>query len=133
MNSLLATLLCCFLSAHAFAEQPKVPPSYQPEWKSIANDGLHDPSANAVGILQEPGEALSRLPIDTTGNQVRWADALRDGYIEPRTNIHPDVEIELLDMDIVMGNTGEMPLVLFPHDTHTEWLACSSCHDQIFV
>ena len=32
-----------------------------------------------------------------------------------------------------MEKTGEMPLVLFPHRPHTEWLDCSNCHDKIFV
>ena len=32
-----------------------------------------------------------------------------------------------------MKNTAEMPHVKFPHDSHTQWLACSNCHDKIFV
>jgi c(7)-type cytochrome triheme protein len=26
-----------------------------------------------------------------------------------------------------------LPLVLFPHRPHTEWLDCNNCHDKIFV
>ena len=36
-------------------------------------------------------------------------------------------------MDIIMEKTGEMPLVLFPHRPHTEWLDCNNCHDKIFI
>ena len=102
-------------------------------WKLLAEDGLHDPLSPAIGLLQEPVEALSQLPADSAGNRVAWIRALREGYIEPRTNILPETEIEVLDMDIVMDQTGELPLVLFPHKPHTEWLDCSNCHNKIFI
>jgi len=102
-------------------------------WKPLAEDGLHDPENPAIGLLQEPAEALSQLPPDTVGNKVLWNQALREGYIQPRTNIYPETKIEILDMDIVMDKTGEMPLVRFPHLPHTEWLDCSNCHDKIFI
>ncbi len=102
-------------------------------WKPLNNDGLHDPESPAIEFLQEPAEALTQLPPDTVGNKVLWIRALREQYIEPRTNILPDTEIEILDMDIIMERTGEMPLVLFPHKPHTEWLDCSNCHDEIFI
>lgn len=102
-------------------------------WIPLAEDGLHDPQNPAIGLLQEPAEALSQLPPDTVGNKVLWNQALREGYIQPRTNIYPETKIEIIDMDIIMDKTGEMPLVLFPHRPHTEWLDCSNCHDKIFV
>jgi len=102
-------------------------------WKPLAEDGLHDPQNPAIELLQEPAEALSQLPPDNVGNKVLWNRALREQYIQPRTNIYPETKIEIIDMDIIMENTGEMPLVLFPHRPHTEWLDCSNCHDGIFV
>lgn len=104
-----------------------------PSWKPLMNDGLHDPSGPAVHLLQEPASALSLLPPDMVGNKVSWVRALREQYIEPRTNIYPETEIRVLDMDIIMDRTGEMPLVLFPHRPHTEWLDCKNCHDEIFI
>lgn len=104
-----------------------------PGWKPLAEDGLHDPASPAIGVLQEPAEALSLLPPDTAGNRVSWVRALRERYIAPRTNIFPETNIEILDMDIIMDQTGELPLVLFPHKPHTEWLDCANCHDRIFV
>ena len=101
-------------------------------WRPLNNDDLHDPASPAMGVLQEPSDALKHLPADTTGNKVLWPKALREGYIEPRSNLFPDTSVEILDMDIIMENTGEMPLVLFPHTTHTEWLDCNNCHDIIF-
>ena len=102
-------------------------------WKPLAEDGLHDPQNPAINLLQEPAEALSQLPPDTVGNKVLWNQALREQYIQPRTNIYPETKIEILDMDIIMDKTGEMPLVRFPHRPHTEWLDCSNCHDKIFI
>ncbi|MES9828189.1 MAG: cytochrome c3 family protein [Candidatus Thiodiazotropha sp.] len=117
---LLLSLLCH--SAHSDA----------PAWKSITEDGIHDPANPALSLLQEPAEALSLLPNDSAGNQVRWVRALQEGYIEPRTNIYPDTKIEVLDLDIIMPRTGSAKYVRFPHRAHTEWLDCSNCHDAIF-
>ena len=102
-------------------------------WKPLAEDGLHDPDNPAIDLLQQPAEALSQLPPDTTGNKVLWNRALREQYIQPRTNVYPETKIEVIDMDIIMEKTGEMPLVLFPHQPHTEWLDCTNCHDKIFI
>jgi c(7)-type cytochrome triheme protein len=102
-------------------------------WKPLASDGLHDPESPAIGVLQEPAVALSLLPQDSAGNKVDWIEALREQYIEPRTNIFPETEIKVIDLDIIMAKTGEMPLVRFPHKPHTEWLDCNNCHDRIFI
>ena len=105
------------------------------DWLPLAEDGIHDPDNPALDVLQEPAEALSQLPRDDAniGNKVRWMKALSEGYIEPRSNIYPDTEIEVLDLDILMKNTGSAAYVLFPHDKHTLWLDCSNCHDEIFA
>jgi c(7)-type cytochrome triheme protein len=102
-------------------------------WKPLNKDGLHDPESPAIHILQEPSTALSLLPPDNVGNKVSWIKALREQYIEPRTNILPETDIEVIDMDIIMERTGELPMVLFPHKPHTEWLDCDNCHDEIFI
>lgn len=102
-------------------------------WKPLSNDGLHDPQSPALGVLQEPAAALSLLPPDTVGNKVAWIQSLRESYIEPRANIFPGTFIEVIDMEIIMERTGEMPLVSFPHRAHTEWLDCTNCHNEIFV
>lgn len=101
-------------------------------WLKIAADGVHDPASPAVGVLQEPGEALAALPPDTAGNQVRWVQALDGGHIQPRTNILPETRVHLRLTEVLLRNTGEMPLVRFPHRQHTAWLDCSNCHDQLF-
>lgn len=107
--------------------------SQSPTWKPLVEDGIHDPENPAISLLQEPAEALSVLPTDSAGNQVRWVRALKEGYIQPRTNIFPETKIEVLDLDIIMPRTGSAKYVRFPHRAHTEWLDCSNCHDAIFA
>ena len=122
--------LFLFLGLILFSLETHAPAAER--WKSLDKDGIHDPESPAVVILQQPGEALSVLPPDTAGNLVDWAQALRQGYISPRTNIMPGTETRLLELDVIMKQTGDMPFVLFPHLAHTEWLDCSNCHEQIF-
>lgn len=98
----------------------------------LAKDGVHDPANPSLKLLQEPGEALATLPPDVVGNKVRWVKALEQGAIAPRTNILPDTKIRVLDLDVILPRTGEMPMVRFPHRQHTEWLDCSNCHEALF-
>lgn len=98
----------------------------------LTNDGVHDPAGPAIKLLQEPSEALSKLPPDVVGNQVRWVKALEQGLITPRANILPDTTIRVLDLDVILPRTAEMPMVRFPHKQHTEWLDCSNCHEKLF-
>ncbi len=102
------------------------------QWKPLLEDGLHDPDTPAVKLLQNPADALSALPSDTAGNKVDWIRALRDGYIQPRSGLLQDREVEILDQDILMNTDGSVPLVLFPHKQHTMWLDCENCHEKIF-
>jgi c(7)-type cytochrome triheme protein len=101
-------------------------------WLPLAKDGIHDPAGPAIGVLQEPREALSVLPPDTVGNQVSWVQALEKGHIKPRAYVRVPVDSPTRDTDVILRNTGEMPMVKFPHRQHTAWLDCGSCHDEIF-
>ena len=102
-------------------------------WVPLAKDGLHDPEGPAIGILQEPAEALSQLPPDPAGNQVNWVKALEEGVIQPRTNLRPETKVRIRETTVLMKDTGEMPMVRFPHRPHTLWLDCSNCHEKYFV
>ena len=82
--------------------------------------------------LQQAAEALAALPSDGRGG-VDWMKALREGRITPRADLAGDKPQQVLDLDIILKNTREMPYVKFPHNSHTQWLACSNCHDGIFV
>lgn len=120
---LFAVVLACLCVAALAAQK----------WLTIAKDGLHDPASPAVGVLQEPAEALAAFPPDAVGNQVRWMQALDRGLIQPRTNILPETKVNLRMTEVLLVNTAHMPLVKFPHRQHTAWLDCSNCHDQIFA
>ncbi|MDH3321276.1 MAG: hypothetical protein OEO84_16515 [Betaproteobacteria bacterium] len=102
------------------------------QWRPLAMDGVHDPKSPALGLLQEPGEALSKLPPDTAGNQVAWVRALEEGTIEPRATLFRQAPMEVRDTDVLLNLKGSTPVVRFPHKPHTRWLACSNCHDQLF-
>ena len=114
---------CMLLLAGAASAADRLP---------LAKDGVHDPANPGTKLLQEPGDALAKLPPDAVGNRIRWVQALEQGLIAPRTNILPETKIKVLDLDILMPRTGEMPMVRFPHKQHTEWLDCSNCHETLF-
>lgn len=123
MRRVLLWLGCCVLMASAIGAG---------RWLPLVRDEVHDPAGPAIGVLQEPAEALAALPADNAGNQVRWMQALDEGHIHPRSQILPDTQVQLRDTDVLLKNTGEMPMVRFPHRQHTAWLDCSNCHDQLF-
>jgi c(7)-type cytochrome triheme protein len=101
-------------------------------WRSLANDGIHARDSGAIGLLQEPQSALSSLPRGRSGNLIDWAAALNDGVVRPRARVGSQGQMEVLDLDIVLADTKNMPVVTFPHRTHTEWLGCKNCHDWLF-
>jgi c(7)-type cytochrome triheme protein len=102
------------------------------DWLPLENDGLRDPTSPAVKLLQQPAEALSKLPPDGAGNLVRWVEAIESGAINPRTSLRPETKIRLRDDFIIMSPTGSMPPVRFPHRAHTLWLDCDNCHEYPF-
>lgn len=81
--------------------------------------------------LQRIEEATRHLPYDANGFP-DWMRALKSGLIKPRSNLHGNEKMDVLDLDIIMRNTKEMPFVKFPHRSHTEWLTCSNCHPDPF-
>jgi len=101
-------------------------------WLPLAQDELHDPENSALPRLQNPTEALSVLPGDGSGDQVNWVKALENGNIKPRINILSNTQGEVFDLNVLLRNTNELAMVNFPHKQHTEWLACSNCHEEIF-
>ena len=120
------------VAADPTARTPETDQKKSP-WRSLADDGLHDPTAPALGLLQQPEEALSILPWDDAGNKVNWVRALEDGHINPRTRLYPETEVETLNITIYLNVGGRTNLVRFPHFHHTKWLGCVNCHDRLFV
>lgn len=98
----------------------------------LAKDGIHDPTSPAMQLLQNPSQSLSAIPEGKWG-EVDWMRAIREGTIKPFASLNGKQNMEILDLDIILTNTKTMPHVLFPHESHTRWLACSNCHPEIFV
>lgn len=97
-------------------------------------DGVHDPDNEGTFLLQPPLEAFQGFPKATSGNRVDWVKALNDGKINPRYDrLDPTIEADVFEFDVLREVRGSMPNVLFPHDKHTQWLACENCHDDIFI
>lgn len=129
---LVAALLVA-LSLPAPAQQPVQSQPIAPRnWEPLRTDGIHDPRGPAVKEKQEPADALSKLTPDTTGNMVRWVQALEKGEINPRASLNPGTKIRVYDADSLLNLQGGMPIVRFPHRQHTEWLDCTNCHDHLF-
>lgn len=104
----------------------------QPIFQNLTEDGIHDPNNEAVKTLQEPSVAMKGFPADRRG-MINWAKAIDSGRITPRMSLKGKEEMNIMDMDIIFKDTGEMPWVRFPHLAHTRWLDCSNCHPAIFV
>ena len=93
---------------------------------------FYDKGAPSYAMLQKANEALAGFPVDREG-QVHWMRALSQGLIKPRADLRGKIPIKVIDSDILMKNTRQMPYVRFPHKAHTQWLACRNCHEAIFV
>lgn len=78
--------------------------------------------------------ALSaRLPKDAAGG-IDWARAFREKAIEPRPGLDPAaVAPGVLPLDVERVPAGQPVFrVVFPHEPHTQVLACDNCHTGIF-
>ena len=117
-------------SAQMQAEPP--PPTVRGEEEQQDQNEIYDPTNAGFKRLQKANESMAGFPLDRTGH-VEWMKTLRQGIINPRADKLGTTTKEVLDMDIVMKNTKQMPYVLFPHSSHTMWLDCSNCHPAIFV
>lgn len=105
------------------AEQNKTP---------VDQSKVYDTTNPDYPTLQKTNEALFDLELDKKG-AVDWMKALNSGAITPRADLLGVGKMEILETDIIMKNTKVMPYVKFPHGSHTRWLACANCHDQIFL
>lgn len=83
-----------------------------------------------------PALELADLPKDRFG-LIDWATAVREGKIAPLSqlgskNTDTDKE-EYYDKQMILLTGITFNDVIFPHDIHTYWLNCETCHDQIFI
>jgi c(7)-type cytochrome triheme protein len=93
---------------------------------------LYDPENPDLATMQRADLATKDLPKDSLGF-TDWMKALRSGTINPRASLDGKGAMNVLDKDVILRNTKEMPWVRFPHLSHTMWLDCSNCHPSPFV
>lgn len=109
----------------------KAPERENPAHRAIERDDLYDPTNPDLIHLQRHDDAVRNMPRDANGFP-DWMRALRDGNIKPKTGLQPGTAMGILELDVIMKNTKEMPNVRFPHSSHTMWLDCSNCHPKPF-
>lgn len=103
-----------------------------PARRALEQKPIHDTSNPEYARLQRIDEATQHMPRDALGFP-DWMAALRSGIISPRAGLSAADKMNVLDLDIIMKNTKEMPHVVFPHQPHTLWLDCSNCHPAPFL
>jgi c(7)-type cytochrome triheme protein len=90
--------------------------------------------AARIGAGEHP-QALevAGLPKDKFG-LIDWAKMIKQGLISPRPSIDPKRQTDIIiDMSVLFETKSDfIENVLYPHDIHTYWLDCRSCHTRIF-
>ena len=110
---------CCFIGCAASAQ------------------GVHDYEAlPEARLLLNPKAVTGNFPKGIDGRP-DWVQTLGKGLIAPRAtktgeSRSPEGWGEMPAEGIVFSNTQFMPFVVFPHQPHAEWLACSNCHEALF-
>lgn len=99
---------------------------------ALERNPIHDEANPDFLRLQRIDEATRHMKRDAVGFP-DWMAALRSGAISPWAGLSAADKMNVLDLDIVMKNTKEMPHVRFPHQSHTLWLDCSNCHPVPFI
>lgn len=107
-------------------------PELHPARAALERNRIYDESNPDFLRLQRIDDATRHMKRDAVGFP-DWMAALRSGAIAPWAGLSPTDKMNVLDLDITMKNTREMPYVRFPHQSHTVWLDCSNCHPAPFL
>ena len=76
---------------------------------------------------------LTLLPRDKYG-LIDWAESVRMKLFSPISSLDGSMEEKPYDAPVIIkSKMAVMTDVLFPHDVHTYWLSCKTCHPGIFV
>ncbi len=76
-------------------------------------------------------EALALLPTNKKGAP-DWAEALRQGIVEPRALDPRDRMAEYFKLDFFIQAEKARFDAWFPHSSHLAWMGCESCHPAVF-
>ena len=80
----------------------------------LAKDGIHDPAAEGLSILQAPKTAFSKLSHGKSGNYVDWMKSMTKKQINPRYSYEEGKQPMPMQLDIIRQVKGSTPDVLFP-------------------
>lgn len=111
----------------------RVPPPKPESQPAIVEASLPPPEPVGPAALRTWRDLLQKLPKDAAGG-VDWVRALEEKAIEPRAGLEPEAQDQpVFPLDVERTPEGQ-PLfkVTFPHQAHTQWLACTNCHPGIF-
>lgn len=96
-----------------------------------AKEAAERPAIESVKTWEEAEKLLPKSPID---DAVDWMAALRQGTIKPRAAIDGpgNPEANAFKWDFYFPGPDPSLDAYFPHSSHTQWVACESCHPRIF-
>lgn len=72
-------------------------------------------------------------PSTTFGNGIDWVQSLRRGLISPVRYLKEKPFSMSLDKTLLLqAEMGNIPPAIFPHQAHTDWMGCETCHPEVF-
>jgi c(7)-type cytochrome triheme protein len=134
--------LGCRSAAGVILDLPEPIPDPAPAAESQTMQGPRPTGAQNGGIwvdtITAPPEiesvaaesVLARLPRHSSG-QIDWGAALESGTISPRSELPGELPAGVpadFGYDFYFGEVE----TAFPHSTHSDWLACQSCHPAVY-
>lgn len=134
-----ASIAGCSTAASVFLDLPEKPqqsPSQSPAptGSAAAAAAPQDTVRPPIESTLDPDSTLAWLPTDAAGD-VDWVVALREGVVRPRRSVpgsSPPPDMTGFGYDFLLKGPNEMFDAAFPHSSHVAWVACESCHPNIF-
>lgn len=88
-----------------------------------------------IGYGREKLPAFLRLPLVRTdyGDKINWVASLSKRAVAPQNFLKTESREPSFDKELLLeAEWVKFPPAVFPHKAHTDWLACSNCHPEIF-
>ena len=112
------------------APRHPLPPTPTPTPTPAASTGA---LSNGAAVFNTWDDVVRLLPKDQVGNP-DWVRALEEKVVAPRPGIAPQAEEqEVLPLDVELASKSDPAFkVIFSHQKHGQWLACTNCHTKLF-